>query len=78
MKFISFILLLWVISALLDPDWDSKYGSGTLILNTGFSTFNPGVSESPVLEQAAQSPAVSTQLTLHTSLLLGNGNFFLS
>jgi hypothetical protein len=29
MKFLNFFLLLWVILALLDPDPDSKYGSGS-------------------------------------------------
>jgi hypothetical protein len=29
MKFLNFFLLLWVIFALLDPDPDSEYGSGT-------------------------------------------------
>jgi hypothetical protein len=29
MKFLNFFLLLWVIFALLDPDPDSEYGSGS-------------------------------------------------
>jgi hypothetical protein len=29
MKFLNFFLLLWVILALLDPDPDSEYGSGS-------------------------------------------------
>jgi hypothetical protein len=29
MKFFIFFLLFWVISALLDPDPDSEYGSGS-------------------------------------------------
>ena len=29
MKFLNFFLLLWVIFALLDPDQDSEYGSGS-------------------------------------------------
>ncbi len=29
MKFLNFIIFLWVIFALLDPDPDSEYGSGS-------------------------------------------------
>jgi hypothetical protein len=40
MKFLHFFLLLWVIFALLDPDPDSEYGSGSTDLidpkHTGF------------------------------------------
>jgi hypothetical protein len=39
MKFLNFFLLLWVIFALLDPDPDSEYGSGsTDLIESGSNT----------------------------------------
>jgi hypothetical protein len=41
MKFLNFFLLLWVIFALLDPDPDSEYGSGSGYTNLIESGSNP-------------------------------------
>ncbi len=40
-KFLNFLLLLWVIFALLDPDSDFEYGSGSIDLiesGSGYET----------------------------------------
>ncbi len=43
MKFLIFFLLLWVIFALLDPDPDSKNGSGsTDLIESGSETLIAG------------------------------------
>jgi hypothetical protein len=41
MKFLNFFLLLWVIFALLDPDPDSKCGSGSTDLIESGSNRDP-------------------------------------
>ncbi len=41
MKFLIFVLLLWVIFALLDPDPDSEYGSGSGSTHLIESGLNP-------------------------------------
>ncbi len=46
MKFFNFFLLLWVIFALLDPDPDSKYGTGsTDLIESGSETLVRGKSQ---------------------------------
>ena len=41
MKFLKFFLLLWVIFALLDPDPDSEYGSGSTDPIESVSNWDP-------------------------------------
>ncbi len=41
MKFLQFFVLLWVIFALLDPDPDSEYGSGSTDLTESGSNLDP-------------------------------------
>ncbi len=47
MKFLNFLLHLWVIFALMDPDPDSEYGSGsTVLIESGSNTDPDPYSES--------------------------------
>ncbi len=47
MKFLNFFLLFWVIFALLDPDPDSEYGSGSGFTDMLESGSNPDQDSKP-------------------------------